>query len=320
MGLLNHLFGNKKSIAKELAVDENKRIALWEDHLSNYNHREELVRPFSFGNADKTLEDFGDTLRKLKELEESISSELINIRDEEPLEEEILADLKKLKDPNASNQLSLVVIEETRKQAALLSLFQEIHDVLRAELHAIALAKKKINEEAEPSSIKPLLTRLFELVYQNEDRLYRAFEKEKPSYEEVIKITKAILLQEELKEELETDEEKFARQMIKQMALADDGSWHEYRELGRDIFFALASATGIEFIAAPDDMRVMDESDMDGLIVKMEDIIDDDSILHKIIKKLKPKYNDNKIKVVILAFRGAYEMGHFEDFVSEFFT
>ena len=49
-------------------------------------------------------------------------------------------------------------------------------------------------------------------------------------------------IEEEVKEEMETDEEKFAREIVKQMA--PDESRRRYRKLGEDIFVELAEMAG----------------------------------------------------------------------------
>ena len=42
-------------------------------------------------------------------------------------------------------------------------------------------------------------------------------------------------------------------------------------------------------------------------------IMKKDEIMYKIVKKLRPKYDETKIKAVILAFRKAYNLGHFDE-------
>ena len=45
-----------------------------------------------------------------------------------------------------------------------------------------------------------------------------------------------------------------------------------------------------------------------------------DKIIYNIIRKLRPKYDDAKIKIVITVFRKAYNLDHFSDLESEFAT
>src|SRR3989338_4220253 len=116
MGLLNHLFGNKKSIAKELVMDDNKRMNLWRKHISNYYKREALCKHFSFGNIDAALNNFEATRKVLTQIESLIPSELINIRDEDKEDKEILTDLERLKNNAEIGNLIGILVEETRKQ------------------------------------------------------------------------------------------------------------------------------------------------------------------------------------------------------------
>ncbi|MDP7141679.1 MAG: hypothetical protein QF506_04965, partial [Candidatus Woesearchaeota archaeon] len=83
MSLLNHLFGSKKSTVKELVMDDNKRMALWNKHIANSKLRENLSKHFNFKNVDNALQDFKATDKILRELESLISPELINIANEE---------------------------------------------------------------------------------------------------------------------------------------------------------------------------------------------------------------------------------------------
>ena len=53
-------------------------------------------------------------------------------------------------------------------------------------------------------------------------------------------------------------------------------------------------------------------------IERMEGFMKNDEIMYKIVKKLRLKYDDTKVRGVILAFRKAYDLGHFEDLESEF--
>ncbi len=309
MGLLNHLFGSKKGIAKELAMDDNKRMALWNEHLANYKLREELSKHFNFGNVDKALQDFKTTEIVLRQIEALISPELVNIADEEKTDEEILADLIRLKSNSEIEKLADTVVSMQQKQSALLKLFHEILNVLRAELHLIRLIRKK------PSNSRDLLIRLFEIIFHQEARLYKVFreqyffEENKHIHANIMRITRAIILEEEVKEEMETDEEKFAREMVKQMA--PDESKRRYRKLGEDIFFMLAEMAGAPMPRG---------EDITEGIKRMEGFMKNDEIMHEIVKKLRPKYDDTKLKGVILAFRQAYNLGHFEELESEFVT
>tara|TARA_Y100000310_G_scaffold318312_1_gene372213 strand:+ start:184 stop:1113 length:930 start_codon:yes stop_codon:yes gene_type:complete len=309
MGLLNHLFGGKKGIAKELVMDDNKRVALWNEHLTNYASREELSKHFNLGNVDKALQDFETTDKILRQIEALISPELVNIANEEKTDEEILADLEQLKSMPEIEKLSETVVSVKQKQSALLKLFHEILCVLKAELHLMRLIRKK------PLDVKDLLLRLFKLIFYHEARLYKVFreqyfsEENKHIHQNIVRIARAIILEEEVKEEMETDEEKFAREIVKQMA--PDESRRRYRKLGEDIFLELAEMAGAPMPRG---------EDITEGIKRMEGFMKNDEIMYKIVKKLRPRYDDTKIRGVILAFREAYNLDHFEDLESEFTT
>jgi len=307
MGLLNHLFGSKKGIAKELVIDDNKRMALWDEYLTNYKLRENLSKHFNFGNIDKALQDFKTTEKLLRQIETLISPELVDIAKEEKTDEEILADLKRLKSNAEIEKLSEAVMSVKQIQAELLKLFHEITNVLKAELHLIRLIRKK------PS--KDLLFTLFKIIFHQEARLYKIFREEyffeenKHIHTNIMRIARAIILEEKVKEEMETDEEKFAREMVKQMA--PDESRRRYRKLGEDIFFELAEMAGAPMPRG---------EDITEGIKRMEGFMKSDEIMYKLVKKLRSEYDNTKINGIILAFRKSYNLGHFEELESEFAT
>jgi len=308
MGWLNHFFMGKKGIAREV-ISKDKRIASWEKLLSNHPKREELCNHFSGRNINNALRDFDATLRVLGEIEALIPPDLIDIDQEEKLEKDVLKDLELLRDSVGIRDLSETIAEEKRRKDLLVQLFREIHDVLKAELHLIRLIRER------PPNVKNLLSHLFVLIFNKEHMLYELFRKELYDedalhlHEEIWQLAKAIILQEEIKEEEETDEEKFAREMLAEMGDAE--SRHEYRKLGEGIFCKLAEMAG-----AP---LKMGEDITEG-IRKMEGLMKNDAILYKIIKRLKRKYNDTIIRATMLAFRKAYDLNHFEDLESEFAT
>ena len=300
MGLLTHLFGSKKSIAKELVMDDNKRMALWDAHLSNYLIREKLSKHFNFRNVDKALQDFEGTEKVLGQIEASISPELVNISDEEKTDEEILADLRRLKSRDEIEALSDAVLSVKQKQSALLKLLHEIYNVLKAELHLIRFVRKKTTDSRD------LLLRLFEIIFHQEAKLYKVFREQyffaenKHIHANIVRITRAIILEEEVKEEMETDEEKL-------LQVNDMDTF----TLGEDIFLALAGIAGAPMPTGEDITKGIE---------RMKGFMKNDNIMHKIVKKLRPKYDDFKIRGVILAFRNAYNLGHFEELESEFAT
>jgi len=285
-------------------MDDKKRMPLWEEHISNFRKREELSKHFGFRNIEKALQDLRATDAILHRIEKLISSELISIGDDEKLEEEILADLDGLVHYENIEELTRTVIQEKRKQASLISIFREIHNVLKTELHLLRRIRNKIKEK-DLSKLKELLLELWKLINQNEFRLYKVFQEEffleesKPARPEIARLAKAILLQEKLEEEMETAEERFAREIVKKMS--PDESKRTYVRLGEEIFGALAERAGPPI-----------SDDVVETVEKMNRFVGDEAVLQKIIRRLRPKYDEVMVKAVALAFRKAYDMGHFE--------
>ena len=93
MGLFNHLFESKEKTVNELVKDDEHRMNLWNEHLVNHELRQKLSKKFNLRTVDLTLQDFGATYVILGQIEDLISSELVNITDEEKTDEEILEDL-----------------------------------------------------------------------------------------------------------------------------------------------------------------------------------------------------------------------------------
>ena len=307
MGLFNHLFGSTKSIAREIINDDKKRIALWERHLSDFQKRESLARHFNHANIDNALLYFEATKKVLRHIEKLILQDIVNADDEGKTDKEILGDLARLKENHEIERLHEVVLSSRQKQKTLLVVFGEILKVLRAELHLIRAIMKK------PS--RDLLLSLFRIIFFNEANLYKIFRAEcfgadkKHIHADIIRVARAIILEQEVEELMETDEEKFARKMVRQMAPHE--SKRRYRKLGEDIFLALAEKVGAPMPRGEDITKG---------IKRMERLMAKDDVMYVIVKNLRSKYNDSNIKGVILAFRNAYGLGHFEELESEFAT
>ncbi len=304
MGLFNHLFGDSKGAAKKLELDEKKRLALWEQHLNNFPKREELAKHFRFGQyVEQALIDFDETRKVLQEIEALIPPELITLEEEEKAEEDILSDLDKLTSDMKLWDIARELVHEKKKQAALLKIFKEIHDTLILEHHLIKLILKKPSKE--------LLLRLFRLIFNSEAALYKAFKAESYSqgslseHAAVMKLAHAVLLEEALEEEIETEEDLFVKEIAAKMAYEKPG---RYRDLGEDIFLAL-----IERAKA----TLKEGEDIGDASLRMDAMIEDQRILYSIIRKLRPKYKEDKIRLIIDAFLKAHHLGHFEELEAE---
>ena len=307
MVLFNHLFGTKKNIAKELLVDNAKRESLWNETVKNYEQKRTLAKQFNYANADNALQNFSRTTITLNAIVDLINPDLVTVADEEKNEDEILADLQSLKVIGNDTLLETIILAK-EKEGALRKLFSELFLVLTLELHLIRVIKEHPKKE--------LLLELFKLIFSNEMMLMKVFNEEyffderKHHCEQITRIAKAILLEEEIKEEKESDDEKFAKKMVDQMCGIE--SKGAYRKLGDDLFFNISLAVG-----AP--VSVQYGGVLEG-IRRMEQFMKNDDAMYAIVKKARPRYNDAKVKVVITAFRSAYDMGAFIDLEHLFAT
>jgi len=272
MGLFNHLFGGKKGIAKELVMDDKKRMQLWEKHLSNHPEREKLSRNFNYKNIDEAVKDVAATRNVLDQIEALISPELVDIEGEEKTEKEILADLKRFKAPHEIQQLSETIVRAKQRQSNLLKLFHEIFNVLGAELHLIRLIKK------HPA--KELLLKLFEIISYHEAELYSVFRE--GSYfaenihihQDIQRIARAIILEEKIEEAVETAEEKFVMMVVKSMGSSERKG--RYRRLGEDIYHKLAEMVGASETEHGADFILQ--------LDKIEELMKKDFIMYAIVK------------------------------------
>ena len=288
-------------------MDDKKRMDLWQQHLVNFSERETLSEIFKFSKVDNALKDFENVLNILNQIGSLISSEIISVGEEKKTDEEILADLKRIKDVSGIEKLTETLIYEKNKQVTILELFREIHDLLLAEIHLISLIKRK------PS--KDLLVNLFMLISHQEFRLYKVFrkgyyeEENKSIHAGIVKLANAVILEQELEDFRESEEEIFAKKIIEKMAPSEGESMHHYRKLAEMIFDELVKMAK---------ESLTEEEDIVDVVSKFEEFLSDDAAIYKLVKKLRPKYEDSKIKLVALAFRSSYGVGHFEDWEEEF--
>ena len=298
MGLLNHLFGDKKGIAHELEVYGEKRISLWEQHLSNYPKREQSVIVFS--SHEKIIIAIKNTpeLEKLlDELEELISEDVISIESEERTEKKILEDLDILTSAESrkdSNVLIHKLALEHHNQNVFLTIFRKIHAVLALELHVIKSTRKKLRQK-DLSNIPKLLYGLWTLVSHQESILYRAFNPrnfmDEIARDKIQNVARTIILEEEFKEEEQSDEHKFVSYLLD--IFGGDDSEHYYGELGMHIFSKLAEMTG----------SMEDYDDHYDWINRFEEFYYSDEILSSVIREFHRKSDEREIKLIMTAFR-----------------
>lgn len=306
MGILNHLFGGRKGLAKEL-IDKEKRIEILKKHPNLYLQKSEKAKYFSFKNIDDALKNFNGLLEVLQEIEGMTKKELIDIEGETKNGEVIILDLKKLSSTQSNDEtVSLLTNmgEGVDLQKNVLKLLQKLYDVLSTELHAIKHIEKKI-EKKELENLKDLLLDLFKLIFHQEAYLWKAFmndsflDKDIPL--KIDKIARAILFEEELKEEVITLEEKFVRSTHNIMQ--DDSSEHHYRKLAENIFSDLIEEAANKLYGA---FPFSSNKKAEKGLKEVENMVNNDALLFRIIKKNRPRYDDKKLKLVMEAFRRAY--------------
>ena len=310
MGLLNHLFGGKKGLSKEVAYDEQKRFTLWQQHLADYPKREALAKFFNFANVNNAVANWVALDAVLQQIAGLISRDLVEISDEEKADAEILADLASLTKGERSGDSHAwhsKLAESYKKQEIVLKIMRRIHDVLVLELETIRRIRQR------PANATELLGYLFRLIFHQETYLYRALSAEgyfdKSVAEQVNKITQNILLEHELEKEVVTDEMKFIQRMVKIMGNTE--SSHNYRKLGEDIYLELAERAGAP-MARGQDLTVG--------IQRLERLLQDNNIMFAIVKARRPRYSDNQVRWTVQAFRKAYDLNHFEELENEFAT
>ena len=87
MGLLNRLFSSPESTGKKIEVNDLAIQKIWRDYLETTSTKKAIIEQLGSG------EDLSNLLHLLKRL---LSSELVDLSNEEKREEELLADLERI--------------------------------------------------------------------------------------------------------------------------------------------------------------------------------------------------------------------------------
>ena len=326
MGLLNYLFRDKKSIAQDLAITNTRRMELWQEHLENYSRRREIVWTIHNKIYDPSKKiittppfvkirynesDFVEYAPLLAELESLISPDIINLNEEVKSEKEIIDDVKDLTEmlkdihENELGSLMKKLASGRIKQQGLLQVFKKIYDLLQVELQLIKMIQKNPPKDIENFNYLHTLI-------EEEGKLYSPFKK--GSYftdttinEDIQRFTRAILLNEKIKEKVETAEEKFARKLARDFNPDNDSdSLSSYGILAEKIYSSLVKLAKKELAK---------DAAIEYVVMKVEDLMNNDAIMMDILKRLRPSFDDVKDRIVTTVFRNAFESGHFEDFV-----
>ena len=301
MGIFNHLFGSKSDIAREAKVDAHKMALLWREHVVNSRQMDEHSRFFSYENVDYALEHPDELYAKLDEIEKLISKDLVNVEDEIKTEEEILGDVKRLLDGRIGYLIHRFhsVIE---RQKAMYNILRRDYEILVTILHAISSLRKKLNRE--------LLLGLYKLIFHELPILLNGIaNKNHPNWEDLNKLTMAVLLEEQLEEDLVAlAENNFVSSVVEKM---DIESENKFRKFGDRMISELLSLAKRQM---PEDW------DMGHIIGEVGKMMRNDNLMYQIAidKKGRLKLSGDQLKLVIKAFREAYSREHFEDVLADF--
>lgn len=131
MGLLNHLFGSKESIAREIEADEEAIIKHWKHYLSTIPKKKEIIEKLKFDS------NFQINLQELKKL---LDLELIDSSAEEKEESELISDLEAIEHSQKIKRLhkleQCLGYAETKFEYVY-RLLHQLHSILKSQMHLI---------------------------------------------------------------------------------------------------------------------------------------------------------------------------------------
>jgi hypothetical protein len=131
MGLLNHLFGSKESIAREIEADEEAIAKHWKHYLSTVPRKKDIIEKLRFDS------DFQNYLRELNKL---LDLELIDISDEEKEESELISDLEAIEHSQKVkrvHKLEQCLGYAETKYEYVYRLLHQVHSILRSQMHLV---------------------------------------------------------------------------------------------------------------------------------------------------------------------------------------
>lgn len=128
MGLLNHLFGSTESISKEMELDDESILKIWEEYLATISKKKAVIERLK---ADFTLQN------NLKELKNLLILELVDISDEEKEDSELISDLEKIEHSQKVKRIhkleQCLGYVET-KHEYIYRLLQQLHSILKSQM------------------------------------------------------------------------------------------------------------------------------------------------------------------------------------------
>ncbi len=131
MGLLNHLFGSKESIAREIEADKEAIIKHWKHYLSTIPGKREIIERLKFDNNFQ---------RNLQELKKLLDLGLIDISDEEKEESELISDLEAIEHSQKIkrvHKLEQCLGYAETKYEYVYRLLHQLHLILRSQMHLV---------------------------------------------------------------------------------------------------------------------------------------------------------------------------------------
>jgi hypothetical protein len=311
MGFLTFLLKGNNERAREIVGDSEQRINLFYDYLNNLRQREVLAKYFNFGRIKS-----GECLRNPAELDgvlEKIavllSSDIVHLREEERLDDEILSDLRHLK-ASIPSELSMVgqELDYKKDEISMRNYFVTLEKTIRIELESIRLLRRMIRNNR--LSIADPLGHLFGLIFHDEPFLCKPFRgRTLDNVDSTIKgLVRAFMSEERfLKKEKEVDEE-FVRLLVRKMQEDTPD-----RRMAEKIFGECLRIAGAPW---------RDRGEFEQGFKNFERLIDNDALIAEIVRKAikRRKYTEGQISLIVKAFRIAFDEGHFETLMGEFYT
>lgn len=299
------LFLSLEGLAKKTGRLEQKvkqrRIQVWEKNRDNAKKRYALAVPINFTNTTIFADKLG-FMRLLKQIEATISPELVALSGEEEIEREILADLESLKKHEESRSLANQLADAEEKEKPLVILLSRMCKILKLELHYLRVMR------SWPVDVKDIYLNHFRQLILSEFPLYAVFDKtcypDAPElYKEIESVVKAVIFQEEVKKRVKKEATGFAGKILSEM---EAGSKRQYRKLAEAILDGLIEEAGGPF------------DDWDRGVHQVEQLMKDNGLMTRLVRKLKPKYTPSQVTAVISAFRQFYGSEKFDDLEEEF--
>ncbi|HLD05352.1 MAG TPA: hypothetical protein VJG90_06550 [Candidatus Nanoarchaeia archaeon] len=154
MGLLNRLFSSPESTGKKIEVNDLAIQKIWRDYLETTSTKKAIIEQLGSG------EDLSNLLHLLKRL---LSSELVDLSNEEKREEELLADLERIEHTKRIKRVQRLKqclgYAETRHEYVY-RLLEQLHSGLKIQMH---LVESLLANPQHPDKLITHLKQQFEL-------------------------------------------------------------------------------------------------------------------------------------------------------------